>query len=138
MTCNNQQDVFMLRTILHFLCLKTDLIMNAHLLVSSHLSILRGKRIKSRQQKPALQCGIHRTGHKCRCVIEMAHNPTCFAMGVGEVKGDQSTAVFRGSNAPLGSRTDRSPLAGSHFSLCLQPDIYPHYEPRNPSVILYI
>lgn len=49
-------------------------------------------------------------------MTEMADKPMCFAMGVGVVKGDQSTAVFRGSKAPLGRRTDRSSLARSQTS----------------------
>lgn len=49
-------------------------------------------------------------------MIEMADKPMCFAMAVGVVKGDQSTAVFRGSKAPLGRRGDRSSLASSQTS----------------------
>lgn len=62
-----------------------------------------------------LQCEIHQADHKSWCMMEMADKPMCFAIGVGVVKGDQSTAVFRGSNDPLGRRTDRSSLAGSHY-----------------------
>lgn len=56
----------------------------------------------------------------------------CFAMGVGVVKGDQSTAVFRGSKAPLGRRGDRSSLASSQTSSF--PSIHTIY---NPPPIVY-
>lgn len=85
------------------------------------------KKEKCLKSKQWLQCEIHQTGHKCWYMMEMPDKPVYFAVGVTVVKGDQSTAVFRGLNAPLGRKTDRSFLAESQFSPCLQLDIYSHY-----------
>lgn len=94
-----------------------------------------GKWLKA-QQKQKLQCG--QTDHKSLYMTDTAHKPMCFATRVGVVKGDHSTALFSGSNTPLGRRSDRSALDGSQPRPCLQPDIHPHYTVYRSSLIAYI
>jgi hypothetical protein len=62
---------------------------------------------------------------ECWGPIEMADKPMCCAMGVGGVKEDQSRAVFRASNTPLGRGMDRSTLDVSQPIPSLQPEILP-------------
>jgi len=82
--------------------------------------------LKARQLNQYQQCNTHHTGQMCWYMIEVADEPMCFAKGLAVVKGDPSTAVFRGSNVHLGRRTDQFLLARSQTSLCIQLDINSH------------
>lgn len=63
-------------------------------------------------------------------MTEVAERVVCFSERLAPVKGNQSAAVFRGTNVHLGMAPDRSPLARSQTSHCLQPHINDRFQHR--------